>query len=206
MVLRMATRGVALAFFFLAISVQSWPSEAFAAAASPSSSPTKILAVYEPWFGHPRHIDVGYSSQDPLVLKKQIAQAKSLGIAGFVVDWYGDREPFIDKSYSLMQRIAGENAFTVAMMYDETDKEATEATDDALVAFDTFREKYLAAGSPGQKAYLTYKGRPDYWRRPLHQTLLPVSHTSCCCTVPASSNCSPASGGDMPTPTERCIV
>ena len=62
--------------------------------------------VYEPWFGHPRHISVGYSSQDPAVLRRQIEQAKALGISGFVVDWYGDREPFIDHAYALMQAIA----------------------------------------------------------------------------------------------------
>src|ERR1700675_471528 len=79
-----------------------------------NSSPTRVLAVYEPWFGHPRHIDVGYSSQDPVVIKKQIEAAKNLGITGFVVDWYGDREPFLDKSYALVQSIAAEQDFNVA--------------------------------------------------------------------------------------------
>jgi hypothetical protein len=124
------------------------------------SGPTKVLAVYEPWFGHPRHIDVGYSSQDPVNIKRQIQRAKSLHINGFVVDWYGDREPFIDKSYALVQSIAAQENFTVAMMYDETDKPAAEATDDALVAFDTFRDRYLADSAPGRQAYLMYQGRP----------------------------------------------
>src|SRR3984885_8322224 len=66
---------------------------------APGPSP-RLLAVYEPWFGHPRHISVGYSSQDPAVLQKQIEQAKSMGISGFVVDWYGDREPLLDHVYS----------------------------------------------------------------------------------------------------------
>lgn len=131
-----------------------------AAAHARNGSPTKVLAVYEPWFGHPQHINVGYSSQDPLTLKKQIEQAKSLGITGFVVDWYGDREPFIDKSYSLLQSIAAEQNFNVAMMYDETEKETEEATDDALVSFDTFHQKYLSADATGSRAYLTYQGRP----------------------------------------------
>src|SRR5208283_822987 len=68
----------------------------------------QILAVYEPWFGHPRHISVGYSSHDPVVIRKQIDQAKALGISGFVVDWYGDREPFNDRTYAMMQTIAVE--------------------------------------------------------------------------------------------------
>ena len=41
----------------------------------------QILAVYEPWFGHPRHISVGYSSHDPAVIRKQSDQAKALGIS-----------------------------------------------------------------------------------------------------------------------------
>jgi hypothetical protein len=127
---------------------------------SATGTPTRVLAVYEPWFGHPRHIDVGYSSQDPVTLKKQVEEAKKRGITGFVVDWYGDREPFIDKSYAVLQSIAGEQKFTVAMMYDETDKETEQATDDALVSFDSFREKYLAPEARGSQAYLTYKGRP----------------------------------------------
>ena len=40
-----------------------------------SPVPTQLLAVYEPWFGHPHHISVGYSSQDPAVIRKQMEQA-----------------------------------------------------------------------------------------------------------------------------------
>ena len=123
-------------------------------------APTKVLAVYEPWFGHPKHINVGYSSQDPVTLRKQIEEAKKLDISGFVVDWYGDREPFIDKAYGLLQLQAAEQNFSIAMMYDETRQEREAATDDALVAFDTFHEKYLTPGVAGSQAYLTYKGRP----------------------------------------------
>jgi len=128
-------------------------------APAPDAAP-RLLAVYEPWFGHPQHIDVGYSSQDSVVIRKQIEQAKSLGISGFVVDWYGDREPFLDKSYALVGAIAAEENFSVAMMYDEADKAGDEATEDALVAFDKFEKQYLAPGTPSGKAYLTYKGRP----------------------------------------------
>jgi hypothetical protein len=125
-----------------------------------NTSPTRILAVYEPWFGHPRHIDVGYSSQDPLVIKKQIEAAKNLGISGFVVDWYGAREPFLDKSYALIQSIAAEQNFKVAMLFDEADLPSDQATDDALAAFDEFHQKYLAPDAPGRKSYLEYRGQP----------------------------------------------
>jgi len=121
---------------------------------------TRLLAVYEPWFGHPQHISVGYSSQDPLAIRKQIKEARKLGISGFVVDWYGDREPFIDRSYALVQFIAAEQNFQVAMMYDESNGENSSSTDETLAAFEKFRSMYLAPNAAGRGAYLTHHGRP----------------------------------------------
>ena len=119
----------------------------------------EVLAVYEAWFGHPSHISVGYSSQDPSVIKNQIHRAQAMGISGFVVDWYGDREPFIDQSYSRMQKLAAKNKFHVAMMYDESN-EVVGATDEAIADFKMFHDAYLSSSSPGHEAYLTYEGRP----------------------------------------------
>jgi hypothetical protein len=122
----------------------------------------ELLAVYEGWFGHPRHISpaaVGYSSHDPGVIRRQIDEAASRGISAFVVDWYGDREPFIDQSYALVQTIAAKRKFHVAMMYDETSEEDG-ATDEAIADFTAFHETYLAARAPGHDAYLTYQDRP----------------------------------------------
>src|SRR5579871_3102708 len=122
------------------------------------SSP-QVLAVYEAWFGHPRHISVGYSSQDPAELREQIRHAKALGISGFVVDWYGDREPFIDKAYEEMQATAAKEHFQVAMMYDETDQDDG-ATDEAIADLTMFHDVYLSGKAEGRQAYVTYEGRP----------------------------------------------
>jgi len=119
----------------------------------------EVIALYEAWFGHPRHISVGYSSHDPKQIKVQIQRAKKMGISAFVVDWYGDREPFIDRSYSVMQTIAAKQKFHVAMMYDETSDEDG-ATDLAIADFTMFHDTYLSPKSPGHQAYLTYGGRP----------------------------------------------
>ena len=118
-----------------------------------------MIAVYEAWFGHPRHVSVGYSSQDPSVIKSQIHHAQALGISAFVVDWYGDREPFIDRSYALIQKFAAKSKFHVAMMYDEPNEEVG-ATDEAIADFTMFHDAYLSPNSPGHEAYLTYRGRP----------------------------------------------
>ena len=124
-----------------------------------SGPPPQVLAVYEAWFGHPSHISVGYSSHDPAVLRKQIREAKAMGISGFVVDWYGYRQPFIDRSYALMQSIAAEEHFHVAMMYDETDDEDG-ATDESIEDFKLFNKTYLSPNAPGRQAYLMYDGHP----------------------------------------------
>lgn len=135
-------------------SVHASPLKYRAAGQSP-----EVIALYEAWFGLPEHISVGYSSHDPTKIKKQIRQAKAMGISAFVVDWYGDRQPFIDRSYALMQTAAGKNKFKIAMMYDETDDEEG-ATDEALADFTMFHDTYLSSKAPGHQAYLTYEGRP----------------------------------------------
>jgi hypothetical protein len=136
--------------------------------ASSQSSPLKykadgpapvVLALYEAWWGHPSHIAMNYSSHDPAVLTRQIRQARSMGISAFVVDWYGDREPFIDKSYALMQGAAEKDKFKIAMMYDETNQDDG-ATDETIADFTMFHDTYLALHSQGHQAYLTYQGHP----------------------------------------------
>jgi hypothetical protein len=102
---------------------------------------------------------VGYSSHDPAEIQKQIDEAKSLGISGFVVDWYGYRDPFNERTYALVQAAAAEQNFHVAMLYDETDREDG-ATDVAIEEFKLFHDTYLSANATGHEAYLTYNGRP----------------------------------------------
>jgi hypothetical protein len=120
----------------------------------------KVLADYQPWFGDPDHINVGYNSQDPNVLRKQIENARNLGIYAFVVDWYGPRRPFLDRSTALLQRIASEQHFHIALMYDETQDDNGHATEDAMEAMELAYQKYIGPSAPGRDAYLQYRGRP----------------------------------------------
>lgn len=118
----------------------------------------ELLALYEGWFGEPNHLNVGYSSHDEHEIRGQIDSAKQMGISAFVVDWYGDRDPFIDQTFSLVLKQAAKNNFHVAVMYDESD--ATDgATDAAIADLTMFRNSYLAT-KDGREAYLTYQGRP----------------------------------------------
>jgi len=126
---------------------------------TPQDSP-KILAVYMPWFGAPGHIDVGYSSHDSGVLRRQIEAARGIGISAFVVDWYGERRPFLDESFRLLQRAAKEKHFQVALMYDETEDNDGNATEDAITALLKAYTRYIGPEAPDRDAYLTYNGRP----------------------------------------------
>lgn len=129
----------------------------------------ELLAAYEAWFGGPGHIAVGYSSDDPRTLQKQIDEAKQMGISAFVVDWYGDREPWIDHNYALLQKLAAKKHFQIAMMYDEFALRDGD-TDRVIADLNMFHDKYLKHHSPGHKAYLTFENRPMIFIYPDAQT------------------------------------
>ncbi len=120
-----------------------------------------MLAVYLPWFGRPEHINVGYSSQDRVVMEGQIDKAKQLGIGAFVVNWYGARHEFEDKSYTLMQQVAAEKDFKVALMYDEDDSDPANATDAVISDLQYAYDHYIGPHAVvPRSSYLDYQGRP----------------------------------------------
>jgi hypothetical protein len=120
----------------------------------------KLLAVYMPWFGDHTHMDVGYSSQDPAVLRKQIQQARQMGISAFVVDWYGESNPYSDHNFALLEGVASENHFQVALLYNEAADEDAQSTDDAIAALDKAYASYFGPAARYRDAYLTYNGSP----------------------------------------------
>lgn len=121
----------------------------------------RLIAAYQPWFGQPKHINVGYSSHDPGVLNKQIAEAKGLGISAFIVNWYGPRHQFENKSYELLQQAAEQDNFQTAIMYDEDVGGGGEDTEAAIADLQYAYEHYIGPdAAPSRSAYLTYNGRP----------------------------------------------
>jgi len=126
---------------------------------APDQAPI-LLAAYQPWFGRPGHINVGYSSQDRVTLEKQVSEARQLGIQAFVVNWYGPRKAFEDHSYSLMQNVASQNGFKVALMYDEDDSNPSGSTDAVMSDLRYAYDRYIASSAPGNESYLRYNGRP----------------------------------------------
>ncbi|HLK33929.1 MAG TPA: hypothetical protein VKT29_12620 [Terriglobales bacterium] len=131
-----------------------------ATAATPNSWP-QMLAAYQPWFGEKNHMNVGYSSNDPVALQKQIGEAKNLGIAAFVVNWYGPSKTFEDGNYALLQNLAAKDDFKVAIQYDES-VDSPGSTTDAVVNDLRFAyDRYIGSqAGTSRDAYLRYNGRP----------------------------------------------
>ncbi len=94
------------------------------------------------------------------MLRKQIEQARHMGISAFVVDWYGENNPYSDHNFALMQQIASESHFQVALLYNEAQDEDAQATDDAIAAVDEAYKNYIGPTARFRDAYLTYNGRP----------------------------------------------
>jgi hypothetical protein len=121
----------------------------------------QLLAVYQPWFGTREHVNVGYSSQDRAVLQRQIENARNLGISGFLVNWYGPRKEYMDRSYALMQRTAAENNFKVAIQYDESIDSPGHETEAVIVDLQYAYDRYIAPQAGAwRSAYLRYEGKP----------------------------------------------
>ncbi|MBZ5681974.1 MAG: hypothetical protein LAO24_17890 [Acidobacteriia bacterium] len=126
---------------------------------APGSSPA-LLAVYMPWFGDHVHMDVGYSSQDPAVLRRQIQEARRMGITAFVADWYGESKVYSDHNFALLQEAASESRFHAALLYNEAEDEDAQATDAAIAALDKAYQTYIGPTAKYRDTYLTYNGRP----------------------------------------------
>ncbi|HTS37679.1 MAG TPA: hypothetical protein VMH04_18535 [Candidatus Solibacter sp.] len=134
---------------------------------APQPSP-KLLAVYMPWFGDHVHMDVGYSSEDTAVLRRQIHQARHMGIAAFVVDWYGESKPFNDHNFALLEETADESHFQVALLYNEAEDDDGQATEEAIASLDRAYKIYIGPAAPHRDAYLTYQGHPMIFIFPKH--------------------------------------
>ncbi len=158
-------------FFLLAVALfsavgctRSNLRESLASAAqlrAPEGSPM-LLAIYQPWFGQKAHIDVGYSCHDPNVLRQQIARAKELNIGGFVVNWYGPRKEFEDRTYGMLQQASSSDGeFKIAVQYDEAVDHPGVETDAVIVDLQYLYDRYISPNAgPTRNAYLRYNGRP----------------------------------------------
>ncbi|HZQ95279.1 MAG TPA: endo-1,3-alpha-glucanase family glycosylhydrolase [Candidatus Sulfotelmatobacter sp.] len=79
---------------------------------------TKVFAHLMLWFGSSNHMNVGYKSNDPAQVQRQISDMISRGIDGVVIDWYGPNT-VVDQATKLVMHEAEKHAgFTFAIMID----------------------------------------------------------------------------------------
>jgi hypothetical protein len=80
---------------------------------------TKVLATWLPWFGGSNHMDVGYHSDDPAQVHRQVEDMVSRGIQGVIIDWFGPNVPILSNASVLMQKEAEAHpGFEFAIMED----------------------------------------------------------------------------------------
>jgi Glycosyl hydrolase family 71 len=118
---------------------------------------TQIYAHYMPWFGTSSHMNVGYSTTDPVQVARQVDDMVSRGIQGVIIDWYGPNNSHTDLStLTMMKAVEKHSGFKFAIMEDAgalknaTDKTAT-LISDLIYAWQTYEQ------SP---AYMTVNNRP----------------------------------------------
>jgi hypothetical protein len=126
---------------------------------------TKIYAHFMAWFGDPKrpHLNIGYTSSDPNQVNRQVTDAMSRGISGFIEDWYGQNNTMPnDTAFVLKKEAESRNGgFQFAIMEDGGALNTCAATSgcdltgqmiiDLTYAYDNFET------SP---AYMKISGRP----------------------------------------------
>jgi hypothetical protein len=122
-----------------------------AAAVAPSRPP--VWAYYYIWFNisswnrakRDFPVIAKYSSDEPSIMREHIRLAKDAGIEGFIVSWKS--RPVLDKRLALLIRVAKEERFKLAIMYQGLDFERRPLPVEKI-SLDLTRFERHFAGSP----------------------------------------------------------
>lgn len=84
-----------------------------------AGSSTKVFVSWLPWFGGGGHMNVGYRSDDPAQVHRQVEDMISRGIQGTIIDWFGPNVDILSAASILMQKEAEAHpGFEFAIMED----------------------------------------------------------------------------------------
>jgi len=121
---------------------------------------TKVYAHLMLWFGQSNHMNVGYSSNDPSEIKRQIRDMISRGINGVIIDWYGPNTAVDTATQLVMAEAEKHPGFTFAIMVDqgaiEWDSCAGCSPQQALIS----QLQYVEQTYFPSPAYMTIQGQP----------------------------------------------
>ena len=123
-------------------------------------STTRIFTRYMPWFGDPKHRDVGYHSDDREEIRRQVADMISRGIQGAIVDWYGPNSGAKNQSTILLMKEAEQQNFEFAVSEDagalgDCEKHGCNVTDQLIHDL-----TYAAEHFESSPAYIRFNNRP----------------------------------------------
>jgi PKD repeat protein len=133
-------------------------------------STSKIYAHFVPWFGFGDHVSVGYVSNDPAQVQKQVNDMVSRGLDGAVIDWYGRgtfNSHFVSydqSSQQLMHQAEQHPGFNFAVMHDAVSLQPCAGTAGCDVTQTLIDDlNYANVTYQNSPAYLHWNGRPVFY-------------------------------------------
>lgn len=134
-----------------------------------AQSPKPVLAFYYVWYDHttwkksPDVPAVQYTSKDPQASARHIDWARSTGIDGFVVSWFGPGEPELNQTQpnlEILLNLAAERNFKVAIDF-ETQSPYMKTRKKLIDGL-----KYAVGTLANHPAYYRFNGKPVifFWR------------------------------------------
>ncbi len=125
-----------------------------------SGADTKVYAHLLLWFGGSNHMNVGYNSNDPAQVHRQITDMISRGIQGVIIDWYGPNNTIDQATKLVMAEAETHPGFTFAIMIDqgaiEWDSCSGCSPQQALIQ----QLQYIEQTYFPSPAYMTWQGKP----------------------------------------------
>ena len=121
---------------------------------------TRIYTRFMPWFGDAKHRDLGYRSDEPRQVSRQVSDMRSRGIDGAIVDWYGPKSGSKNESTILLMHEAERQNFEFAISEDagslgDCQKRGCNVTDQLISDL-----TYAAEHFENSSAYVRFQDRP----------------------------------------------
>jgi hypothetical protein len=121
---------------------------------------TAIFVRWMPWFGDQHHLDIGYRSNDPAQIDRQIEDMQSRGIDGAIVDWYGPSQDLKNRATQQFLSSAERHGnFKFAISVDNGAlKDCKSSCDPTRLLIDNL--SYLMKQFASSPAYARFENRP----------------------------------------------
>ena len=128
-----------------------------------SASNTKMYVTWLGWFGRQDHMSVGYNSDDPAEVHRQVVDMISRGVDGAISAWYGESNTSIDTATQLLKTEAESHAgqFEFAIMEDMGALGSAAIANGCDVTDQLISDlAYIASQYEASAAYMRINGRP----------------------------------------------